>query len=492
MVTELYSISKSSIKGIEVAPCEVTPIAKTVERELSPAEIWPLLERSNHPFFLDSSLRMGGLGRYSFIGVDPPVLIKGKGDRITIVSESDDRVVRGNPFSVLAAFVRPFRIRAIPSIPCFQGGAVGYFGYQLCHFIETLPQRGIDDMMFPDCLFGIYDCVITIDHGAGRSYIVSTGFPLSEDEARRKRAEKRLNHLAEIISSTHVEEGFSRLETERSEKPSLASNFTKADYIEAVTIAKKYIAEGDIFQVNLSQRFRSTLKGSATQLYRNLRAVSPSPFGAFLNIGDVTVASSSPERFLKVYGRLVETRPIKGTRPRGASSSEDEKLAVELQNSEKDRAENLMIADLLRNDLGKVCRYGSVAVPELFAVEAHPTVYHLVSTVTGSLRPGKDAIDVVQACFPGGSVTGAPKVRAMEIIDELEPTARSIYTGGLGYLSLTGDMDLSMVIRTFEIKGSEVFFQVGGGIVADSDPMKEYDETLHKAKGLIRALQARQ
>jgi para-aminobenzoate synthetase component 1 len=273
-------------------------------------------------------------------------------------------------------------------------------------------------------------------------------------------------------------------------------NFTKDAYIKTIKRAKQYIAAGDIYQVNLSQRFTADLNIHPYDLYTRLRTRNPAPFAAYLNFDDVAIVSSSPERFLQFFAdtRMVYTRPIKGTRPRGATPEEDAKLADELVNSEKDRAELIMIVDLERNDLGRVCEIGSVHVPELIVLEKYPTVYHLVSTVAGKLPKEKDRIDLLKATFPGGSITGAPKIRSMEIIDELEPTKRSVYTGAIGYLSFTGNMDLNIVIRTFicpTLKrgvNGKAYFQVGGGIVADSDPEKEYQETLDKARALFDAL----
>jgi para-aminobenzoate synthetase component 1 len=269
----------------------------------------------------------------------------------------------------------------------------------------------------------------------------------------------------------------------------LRSTFTHRGYLDAVARVREYIVAGDIFQANLSQRFQAPLPGPPFEVYRRLRRRNPAPFAAYLGFEDVTVLSASPERFLRLdHDRRVETRPIKGTRPRGLVPMHDAALGRALAESEKDRAENLMIVDLLRNDLSRVCRPGTVRVPELFALEQHPTVHHLVSTVVGELDPAADAVDLVRAAFPGGSITGAPKVRAMEIIAELEPTRRGVYCGAIGYLSASGALDTSIVIRTFVTRGGELYFQAGGGIVADSDPELEYREALDKARGLIETL----
>ena len=271
----------------------------------------------------------------------------------------------------------------------------------------------------------------------------------------------------------------------------LRSTFTHRGYLDAVAKVREYIVAGDIFQANLSQRFQAPLREPPFELYRRLRRRNPAPFAAYLGFGEVTVLSASPERFLRLdHDRQVETRPIKGTRPRGLGPMHDAALGRALAESEKDRAENVMIVDLLRNDLSRVCLPGTVRVPELFALEQHPTVHHLVSTVVGELEPGADAVDLVRATFPGGSITGAPKVRAMEIIAELEPTRRGVYCGSIGYIGATGAMDTSIVIRTFVAAGGGLYFQAGGGVVADSDPELEYRETLDKAQGLIETLAA--
>jgi para-aminobenzoate synthetase component 1 len=268
----------------------------------------------------------------------------------------------------------------------------------------------------------------------------------------------------------------------------LQGNFTHKEYIDTVEKARQYIIAGDIFEVNLSQRFETELSISPYKLYQRLRQINPAPFAGYLNFDGVKVVSASPERFLRLRGDWVETRPIKGTRPRGKTKEEDEALSSELLTSAKDRAENIMIVDLERNDLGRVCRFGTVKVTQLAILEMFPTVFHLTSTIVGRLRKDKNGIDLIKATFPGGSVTGAPKVRSMEIIDELEPTKRSIYTGSIGYLSFNGDLDLSIAIRTFLVKEGRAYFQVGGAVVYDSDPETEYQETMDKGKALVDAL----
>ncbi|MDO8578801.1 MAG: aminodeoxychorismate synthase, component I, partial [Dehalococcoidales bacterium] len=368
----------------------------------------------------------------------------------------------------------------------FTGGAVGYLSYDLCHFIERLPQKAADDLNLPECYFGFYDAVLAFDNKEHKTYIVSTGFPERDENKRLARAAKRINDLKDRLAGTAPHnKSFPVSSPARSV---LKSNFTHEGYVATVAKARQYIIDGEIIQVNLSQRFEADIAIPPWELYRRLRQINPAPFAGYLGFDGVSIVSSSPERFIRRSGDFVETRPIKGTRPRGKTEAEDQDLAAELLASAKDRAENVMIVDLERNDLGRVCRVGSVVVTELAALETFPTVFHLTSTVTGRLREDANAIDILKATFPGGSITGAPKIRAMEIIDELEPTRRSVYTGSIGYLGFNGDLDLNIAIRTFIVKGVRAYFQVGGGVVYDSDPEAEYQETLHKARALIDAL----
>ena len=383
-----------------------------------------------------------------------------------------------------------YKIGSFSSPIPFCGGAVGYLSYDLCHFIEHLPSSAIDDLKLPESYFAFYDTILAFDNLDGKTYIVSTGFPELSETQRQVRARARLEQIKKRLSSpTTCAPDIDPTSIKEKAKAVLKSNFTRDGYIEAVDKVREYIAAGDVFQVNISQRFVTDLTVPPFELYRRLRQVNPAPFGSYLNFDAVTIVSASPERFLRVDGDYVETRPIKGTRPRGKNSIDDAALAEELIHSSKDRAENVMIVDLERNDLGRVCQYGTVKVTELAMLESFPTVFHLTSTIVGKLQPGKTRFDLLKATFPGGSITGAPKVRAMEIIDELEPTRRSVYTGAIGYLGFNDSIDLNIVIRTFLIKNGKAYFQVGGGIIYDSDPEAEYQETMDKAKALIEALQ---
>lgn len=466
------------------------PLIEEIYTPLSPPEAFELFRGSRYSFFLDSGMDPHKLGRYSFIGSDPFLIISTRGDLCTLTSRGERAVKQGNPFDILAGLLQEYRLDNIPAPVPFSGGAVGYLAYDLGHFIEKLPERAVDDLNLPECLLGFYDLVLAFDNLQGKAYIISTGFPELDESQRLARAHQRLDELKAQLAGSVV--------VVPSQKPvspplfpgrmSLKGGFTHQEYVAAVEKARQYIIAGDIFEVNLSQRFEAELSITPYELYQRLRRINPAPFAAYLGFDDVSVVSASPERFLRLNGDRVETRPIKGTRPRGRTPEEDDIMARELLSSAKDRAENIMIVDLERNDLGRVCRYGTVRVTELAILEVFPTVFHLTSTVVGQLREGQNAIDLLKATFPGGSITGAPKVRSMEIIDELEPTRRSVYTGSIGYLGFNGDLDLNIAIRTFLVKGNKAYFQVGGAVVYDSDPEAEYRETLDKARALIAAL----
>ena len=464
------------------------PLIELLPSFLQGPDVFEALNDGKTACFLDSAMAHERLGRYSFIGVDPFMLFSSSGERCCVhVPGGETRFVTGNPFMQLGQLIGQFSENGPSPFPLSRGGAVGYFSYDLGRLLERLPERAADDLALPECRFAFYDGGVVLDHLQGCGYLVSTGLPLA-GEAGRRRAGERLAYWRRLLAAPAFNESARAERQERRRGSRLRANFTKEAYCRAVQRALEYIAAGDIYQVNLSQRFTAQLETEPWELYRRLRHLNPAPFAAFLRFPEVTVAGSSPERFLLVEGDRVETRPIKGTRPRGRTPAEDAALKDELLGSEKDRAELLMIVDLERNDLGRVCRTGSIEVPELFCLETYATVYHLVSTVTGRLSPGQNVFDLLPAVFPGGSITGAPKIRSMEIIEELEPVRRGIYTGSLGYIDFAGRADLNIVIRTFVLKEGRAFFQVGGGIVSDSRPELEYQETLDKARALLGAL----
>ncbi len=436
-----------------------------------PLEVCERLAHLPYPILLDSAADHGRTGRFSYAAADPFRVFRAR--------------VPDDPLPAARAARRELAAEPDPALPPFQGGLAGFIGYDYGRVLERVPAPRSDDLDVPDVLLGFYDWVIAWDHQAGRAWLVSTGLPLPNADGA-DRAARRADQVRELLASP-AGAGTSHEAVPGGAAP-LRSNFTRSGYLAAVARVREYILAGDLFQANISQRFDAPLAGTPFALYRRLRQRSPAPYAAWLDAGRFQLLSASPERFLRLDGRLVETRPIKGTRPRSANPARDAELAAELLASRKDRAENVMIVDLLRNDLSRVCRPGSVHATELLALERHPTVHHLVSTVAGELEAGRDAFDLLRAAFPGGSITGAPKLRAMEIIAELEPTRRAAYCGSIGYLSVTGDMDTSIVIRTILTTGGRAYFQAGGGIVADSDPAAEYGETLDKARALIESL----
>ena len=498
------------------------PVVESLGDAADPAEMAAGFLDLPYLMLLESppGARHGELGRYSFLVADPVWVVRGK-DGATQVRRGGDgpwESVAGDPLDVTRGLLREFAVAPVGGVPPFQGGAVGYVGYEYGSSLERVPRARVDDFGIPDVLFGVYDWVIAWDHRIGAAWLVSSGFP-EHGAAQERRARERAEMVSARLAPGRRNERWALPPDQHTvlrESPSLVppapssaataavfpvtgvagaaglgicSTFSHAGYLEAVRRVREYILAGDIFQANLSQRLQGPWREPPFSLYRRLRQRNPAPFAAFLELGDHAVVSASPERFLLLdERRLVETRPIKGTRPRGSGPRHDAALGEALIESEKDRAENVMIVDLLRNDLSRVCRPGTVRVPELFALEHHPTVHHLVSTVVGELEAGADAVDLLRAAFPGGSITGAPKIRAMEILAELEPTRRGVYCGAIGYLAAGGAMDTSIVIRTYLAKGDQVYFQAGGGIVADSDPEQEYRETLDKARALIDAL----
>jgi para-aminobenzoate synthetase component 1 len=486
------------------------PLVEPLEGLGDPAEVAARFLELPWLLLLDSASTGTGapdaraLGRYSFLSADPAAVVRSKGRVVQVLQHGVWREPEGDALDVARGWLGDIRMPPVPGLPPFQGGVAGYIGYDYGAVLERIPATRYDDLALPDVVLGLYDWVIAWDHQAGAAWIVSLGFPGCGPE-REPRARERLRMVAARAAKQlggelpprhptapppHVPApAYAVSEMDAAAAIGLRSTFTHRGYLDAVAKVREYIVAGDIFQANLSQRFQAPLPESPFEVYRRLRRRNPAPFAAYLGFDDVTVLSASPERFLRLdHDRRVETRPIKGTRPRGLVPMHDAALGRALAESEKDRAENLMIVDLLRNDLSRVCRPGTVRVPELFALEQHPTVHHLVSTVVGELEPAADAVDLVRAAFPGGSITGAPKVRAMEIIAELEPTRRGVYCGAIGYLSAGGAMDTSIVIRTYLALRGQVYFQAGGGIVADSDPELEYRETLDKARALIAAL----
>ncbi|HHD2754092.1 TPA: aminodeoxychorismate synthase component I [Clostridium perfringens] len=443
---------------------------KEIDNKLESHEVYSLFKDEKDSIFLDSSKEESEFSLYSFIGINPFKKFISKEDEIYI----DGKLSYGDPFDKLDELIKKYKIDYESNIP-FLGGAMGYFSYDIGRVIEKMPESAKEDVSIPDSYFLFYDNVIIFDLRNKKTYITALG--IKED------SEKSIKDIEEKIKQGKVE--FNIVLDKKSE---FISNFSREEYIDAVKQVKEYIKEGHTYIANLTQRFQCDYNSNPFDTYISLRSINKAPFSCYLNLEDFQIISSSPERFLKVFNNQVETRPIKGTRPRGINKIEDEKNREELLNSEKDKSELLMIVDLERNDLSKVCKPFSVKVTELFKLEEYSTVFHLVSTVIGELNNNISSVKCIRECFPGGSITGAPKIRSMEIIEELEGIRRGIYTGAIGYFDLRGNCDFNIVIRTILAKDNKAYFGVGGGITIESDEEMEYEETLDKAKALMRVL----
>ena len=424
--------------------------------------------------FLDSNQPASIQGRYDIIVARPKLCITTQNNKTKIQTWSESFIVPDDPFAVLKEQLLASKENR-NKLP-FIGGALGFFSYDLGRHIEKIPSIAIDDLGLPDMAMGIYSWAVVVDHKKKQTAIVGDK---SDIRIRRNWSE-----LTKLFS------GNSPLikHAEFTAKSDVNSNMTQEAYNHAFEKIKTYIREGDCYQVNLAQRFDVMVEGSPWLAYQALRKINPSPFSAYMNYPDFQILSNSPERFLSVKERVVLTKPIKGTRPRSNAEHKDKSLLQELINSKKDQAENVMIVDLLRNDISKNCDLDSVQVPKLFDIESFSNVHHMVSTISGNLREQRCAIDLLRGCFPGGSITGAPKLRAMEIIEELEPHRRGIYCGSIGYMGFDGNMDTNIAIRTIVHKDRHMYFYVGGGIVYDSDMSAEYQETFDKAAAMMKLL----
>jgi len=476
----------------------VRPLIQEIEAGHTPESLVENLRGERGIILLRTSQFDSPAARYSFVAANPMLTFRSSGSRCEIVSGHQPSTINhqlqyGNPWHLLDALMARFELLDEIDSPFPLGGAFGYWGYDLKNFTEPkLPRRAANDLELSDCHVGFYDSLVVFDHRLGKVCVVSTG--LNADGSRSEtRAAEQIKFWDSILTKESpprrrdAETGNSSLHLCTS-AVEIASNFSNADFLAAVVRAQRYIRAGYIYQVNLSHRLTAQCGFTGWELFEKLSAVSPAPFSAFLDCGDFQIASSSPEQFLRLSGSQIVTRPIKGTRPRDADLTRDAQLAYELQTSAKELAELVMITDLLRNDLGKVCEYGSVQVPELAKLEKFAQVQHLVSTVEGRLRNDVTHFAAFASCFPGGSITGAPKFRAMEIIDELEPVSRGPYCGAIGYLGFNRESQLNIAIRTAVCKDGAAHFNVGAGIVADSDPAAEYEETLAKARGFFAAL----
>ena len=464
--------------------------------DLDPLRIYQNVARRSPSFLLESIKGPDRIGRYSFIATEPFLTLAAKGHQIRLIEDQSTTSCVGDPIDLLSKLIARFQVARPKELPPFFGGGLGYFSYDLVHLFEKLPRTAQDDLKVDDLFLAFFETVLAIDHNERVLYII---FCPSREKFFRSDRSWLYQYALETLDEMESRVLCPILPPDRNLllRPPVRflprPNLIREEYVDRVKRCQAYIAQGDIFQANLSLRFSTPLQScTPLTLYSILRAVNPAPFAAFIDLGKMQLLSSSPERLVLTNGRMVETRPIAGTRPRGRDTSEDHRMGIDLLTSVKERAEHLMLVDLERNDLGRVCQYGSIKVDEFMVTERYSHVMHIVSNIQGRLREDTDCLDVLRAVFPGGTITGVPKVRCMEIIDELEPVARGPYTGSIGYISFSGDMDLNIVIRSFLIKEGIAHVQVGAGIVADSDPEWEYQECLYKAEAMLKAIKLAQ
>jgi anthranilate synthase component I len=464
------------------------PVYREIMADLeTPVSAFLKLDRGDFSFLLESVEGGEKWGRYCFLGAEPSIIFQSKGSRVEITRHGDTEVREGvDPLDALKQLMSDYRPVEVEGLPRFFGGAVGYLTYDMVRFCERLPDQTVDDLKVPDSMFMLTDTIVIFDHMLQKLKVVSNALVDGPPEKAYQQAVARIEQLIDRLRQPVPPRPAGQLAPG---PVPLTSNFTKEAYEHVVERAKEYIRAGDIIQVVPSQRFEAPIDVDPFDIYRALRTVNPSPYMFYLKFGDLKLVGSSPEVMVRLEGRLIELRPIAGTRRRGRDAAEDREIASELMQDPKERAEHIMLVDLGRNDVGRVAKIGSVKVTELLVVEKYSHVMHLVSHVIGDLSDGKDCYDVMRATFPQGTVSGAPKIRAMQIIEELEPTKRGPYAGAVGYFSFSGNMDTCIALRTLTVKGKTGYLQAGGGVVADSVPELEYEETLNKARALMRAIE---
>ena len=467
------------------------PVVKSVSADLLTPVSAFLAVAGNEPeaFLLESVERGEQIGRYTFLGARPYMQIRAKGDDVTLLQGKKKQNLRGNVFEVVKEQFRKHRSAAVPGLPPFTAGAVGYFAYDAVRRLENIGEHAKEDVSVPDCVLMFFDRLLAFDHLRHQIHIIATA-DVSR-ESPRKAYDRALADIAVLEKklARGLKPAAWNKRSRAKGKLKVHAGSSRERYMKSVERAKEYIAAGDIFQVVLSQRLDFTPEVAPFDIYRALRAVNPSPYLYFLRMGDMHVLGSSPEMLVRATAGKLEYRPIAGTHPRGRDEAEDQALEQKMLSDEKERAEHVMLVDLGRNDLGRVSEYGSVKVRDLMYVERYSHVMHIVSALEGKLRQDMDAIDAFAACFPAGTLSGAPKVRAMQIIEELEPTRRGVYGGSVLYADFAGNLDSCIAIRTMMMKGKKAYLQVGAGIVADSDPAAEFQECMNKAGAVLKAVE---
>ncbi len=466
---------------------------RLVSDTMTPVSAFHRLDDGGSACLFESVIGGEKVGRYSFLASGPYLQLLASGDQVTIIRDGETTTTTvADPLELLREQLNQVRAAHFPELPPFAGGAVGYAGYDVVRYVENLPEPPEDDRQLPDMAFGFYDRMVVFDHVTKTMYVIATAHVKQHDHdahAAYRAAQQCVDRMVDQLSSPTAVLCCSDIDTEGDTSISYRANFQPLDFEKAVAKCVDYIRAGDIFQVVISQRLEMEIACSPFEIYRSLRIVNPSPFMFFLRSPGVTLVGSSPEILCRVMDGKVTVRPLAGTRKRGVTEEEDLRLGEELLADPKERAEHVMLVDLGRNDVGRVARYGSVELSDVMVIERYSHVMHITSNVTGILSDGKDAFDALRACLPAGTVSGAPKVRAMEIIDELEPHRRGPYAGAVGYIDYSGNMDTCIALRTIVIQGNRAYVQAGAGIVADSDAQGEYQETLNKAHGLLKAIE---
>ncbi|HAG51221.1 MAG: anthranilate synthase component I [Deltaproteobacteria bacterium GWC2_42_51] len=469
----------------------LVPVFREIMADMeTPVSAFKSIDKEGPVFLLESVEGGEKWGRYSFLGVEPKLVFRGKGEEIEIIEDKKKKKITGDPIEILRQILSKYRPVVTDGLPRFYGGAVGYIGYDTVRFFEDLPDLSPADISVYDAVFVITDTLLIFDNLEHKIKVIANAVIEEGDNPTDvyKRAIKKIDGLVKRLKTSSSES--QRVRGSKSQRAKeVVSNFTKEKFIGGVLKAKEYIQAGDIIQVVLSQRFETCLDVEPFDIYRALRVINPSPYMFYLRLDGIELIGSSPEILVRVEGRDIDVRPIAGTRPRGKDEAEDKRLEQELLKDPKEIAEHIMLVDLGRNDIGRVAETGSVSVNELMVVEKYSHVMHIVSNVHGQLKRSKDSFDALRACFPAGTLTGAPKVRAMEIIEEIELCKRGAYGGSVGYFGFSGNMDMAITIRTLVIKDGKIYIQAGAGIVADSVPEKEYQETINKAKAMLKAVE---
>ena len=469
----------------------LVPVFREIMADMeTPVSAFKSIDKEGPVFLLESVEGGEKWGRYSFLGVEPKLVFRGKGEEIEIIEDKKKKKITGDPIEILRQILSKYRPVVTDGLPRFYGGAVGYIGYDTVRFFEDLPDLSPADISVYDAVFVITDTLLIFDNLEHKIKVIANAVIEEGDNPTDvyKRAIKKIDGLVKRLKTSSSES--QRVRGSKSQRAKeVVSNFTKEKFIGGILKAKEYIQAGDIIQVVLSQRFETCLDVEPFDIYRALRVINPSPYMFYLRLDGIELIGSSPEILVRVEGRDIDVRPIAGTRPRGKDEAEDKRLEQELLKDPKEIAEHIMLVDLGRNDIGRVAETGSVSVNELMVVEKYSHVMHIVSNVHGQLKRSKDSFDALRACFPAGTLTGAPKVRAMEIIEEIELCKRGAYGGSVGYFGFSGNMDMAITIRTLVIKDGKIYIQAGAGIVADSVPEKEYQETINKAKAMLKAVE---